>query len=134
MPSFKIRMEEIVAEIIKALTNDNPRRKHGKPVGAMTEFRLGRSIRGVTLDPNARHFVRLQINGQEEEFAELGGKSMLPREYLELLKDAKSTAVVTDLRKVDPDQGGVARGQRDFRQPQTRIEYLGDYELWEKED
>ena len=115
-----------MANILKGgLTKDDPKIEGGAPSGPMQSFHLGRSNRVVQLK-NKPYAIPVGINGHVE-YAEMGAKNEMRSEYVEVLKQAASTAVV------------VPKG--DDRNPQTRnfgsripdstmeVEYLGDFEM-----
>lgn len=115
-----------MAAILKhGLTKDDPKIEGGAPSGPVERFHLGRSNRVVQLK-NKPYAIPVGINGHYA-YAEMGAYNEMEKEYVDVLEQAASTAVI------------VPKG--DSRNPQSRaigdripdatmeVEYLGDFEI-----
>ena len=119
-----------MAAILKGgLTRDDPKRKHGEPQGDLEEFYLGKSIRGIHV--KREQAVPVSINGYAR-YAIMGEDNEMPRQYVDVLEQSASTAMVPDMDQYNPEKGGRPRPQN--LPAQMKVEYLGDYEIRREKD
>ena len=119
-----------MAAILKGgLTRDDPKLKHKEPQGESEEFYLGRSIRGIHVSkPQA---VPVSINGFTR-YAIMGDDNQMEKQFVDVIEQSASTAVVPDMAEYDPERGGRPRPQN--MPAKMKVEYLGDYELRREKD
>lgn len=119
-----------MAAILKGgLTRDDPKLKHKEPQGEREEFYLGRSIRGVHVSkPQA---VPVSINGFTR-YAVMGEDNEMERQFVDVIEQSASSAMVPDMDQYNPERGGRPRPQN--LPAQMKVEYLGDYELRREKD
>lgn len=97
--------------------------KHCKPGGPVTEFFLsanGQYKKGER--------IPIKVNGYEY-YAEVGRRNKLPKEVVQVLQNAKSSTVVPDLSRTNPDRGGMPRKQEEFFNPSTTVDYQSDFDV-----
>ena len=107
-----------MANIIKSLTRDDPKREGGEPCGPSERFYLGRSLRNVQL--NKAQSIPIGINGFYR-YADMGEDNEMEKEFVDVLEQCASTVMVPDVDERHP---------RSQNQPAAmRVEYLGDFEM-----
>ena len=115
-----------MANILRGgLTRDDPSKVGGQPSGPVERFHLGRSNRVVQMK-NKPYSVPVIINGFTE-YADMGAYNEMPKEYVDVLEQAASTAV--EVPNADPRTAQTrAYGDRIPDSTMT-VEYLGDFEM-----
>ncbi len=107
-----------MANIISRRTKDDPKLEFGEPSGDLERFYLGRSIRGIQVKQGEQ--LPIGINGHYR-YADMGEDNEMEKEFIDVLEQAASQAVVPDGDEHRPRRGD---------QPATmRVEMLGDFEL-----
>lgn len=119
-----------MAAILKGgLTRDDPKLKHREPQGEMEEFYLGKSIRGIHV--KREQAIPVSINGFTR-YAIMGEDNEMQKQFVDVIEQSKSTAMVPDMAQYDPEHGGRPRPQN--LPAKMIVEYLGDYELRREKD
>lgn len=106
-----------MANIISKQTRDDPKREGAEPDGPIEKFYLGRSLRGIQVRPQA---IPVGINGFYRD-AIMGEDNEMEKEFVDVLEQAASTALVPDSDERTP--------RPQDRPAKMRVEYLGDFEL-----
>lgn len=97
--------------------------KHCKPSGPMVDFFFSASGQY-----KKGEIIPVKINGYEYQ-AKVGHRNTLPKEVVSALQNAKSSTVVPDLDRTNPDKGGMPRKQEDFFNPSTTVDYQSDFDI-----
>ncbi len=111
------------------MADDN--RKHPDPSkGEWVEFYLERQ---QFMDPSKRYVVPVNVNGYEFT-AEFGKRQKLPKDVVEVLRNAKSVIAgkaggMSNAHAVDTARGGEGRAQTDILNGKTEYTYLNDYSV-----
>jgi len=97
--------------------------KHCKPSGPMVDFFFSASGQYKKGER-----IPVKVNGFEY-YAIVGQRNKLPKDVVAVLQNAKSSTIVPDLSRVNPDRGGLPRKQEDFFNPSTTVDYQSDFDI-----
>lgn len=98
---------------------------YDKPSGEPVEFFFG-----ANSQYQKGEVIPISVNGYKYE-ARVGHRNTLPREVVQLLKDAKSRTERVTTKQYDPSQGGVPRSDKDFFNPQKDTISISEFDIEE---
>lgn len=97
--------------------------KHVRPSGDEEEFFLS-----ANNQYKKGERIPITVNGFHFE-ATVGQRNRLPKDVVDVLRNARSSTKVPELDRYNPDKGGMPRSQAEFFRPTTEVVYQADFDI-----